>query len=279
MNYTSTSLYRYAGGKNKMKDEIIKIIDEIHPDLEFMMSPFMGGGCIELCLAARGVKVQAYDLFQPLADFWEILTTEGGKRIGEEAVKHYPLVDREHYKSFLPLLESDDKFTRAWAFYICIKGAFSGDLGHTSESSRKNLNLAGIQKLIGFYNPNFSFSFGNCFETIPKHKNDFIYLDPPYYKTTSYYYGIDGSTHEGFEHKKLAEILKDHEGGFVMSYDNTDYLKELYQDWTEFRYLEFDYQMAGDVSKRGKKTELIIIKKPKHDVKKKTNSLENILYC
>lgn len=279
MNYTSTSLYRYAGGKNKMKDEIIEIIDEIRPDLEFMMSPFMGGGCIELCLAARGVKVQAYDLFQPLADFWEILTTEGGKRIGEEAVKHYPLVDREHYKSFLPLLESDDKFTRAWAFYICIKGAFSGDLGHTSESSRKNLNIAGIQKLIGFYNPNFSFSFGNCFETIPKHKNDFIYLDPPYYKTTSYYYGIDGSTHEGFEHKKLAEILKDHEGGFVMSYDNTDYLKELYQDWTEFRYLEFDYQMAGDVSKRGKKTELIIIKKPKDNVKKKTNTLENILYC
>jgi site-specific DNA-adenine methylase len=56
MNYTSTSLYRYAGGKNKMKDDIIKIIDEIHPNLEKMMSPFMGGGCIELALAARGVN-------------------------------------------------------------------------------------------------------------------------------------------------------------------------------------------------------------------------------
>ena len=87
-----------------MKDEIIKIIDEIHPNLEKMMSPFMGGGCIELALAARGVKVQAYDLFRPLADFWEILTTEGGKAIAEEAAKHYPVKDREHYKSFLPLL-------------------------------------------------------------------------------------------------------------------------------------------------------------------------------
>ena len=27
MRYTSTSLYRYAGGKNKMKDEIIEIIN------------------------------------------------------------------------------------------------------------------------------------------------------------------------------------------------------------------------------------------------------------
>ena len=54
MKYTSTSLYRYAGGKNKMKDEIIEIIDEIHPNLSYMMSPFMGGGCIEIALAARG---------------------------------------------------------------------------------------------------------------------------------------------------------------------------------------------------------------------------------
>ena len=278
MRYTSTSLYRYAGGKNKMKDEIIKIIDEIHPNLEKMMSPFMGGGCIELALAARGVKVQAYDLFQPLADFWEILTTEGGKRIAEEAAKHYPVKDREHYKSFLPLLESDDKFTRAWSFYISIKCAFSGDLGHTSESSRKNLCAASLIKLTGFHNPNFSFSFGNCFETIPKHQNDFLYLDPPYYKTTSYYYGIDGSTHEGFNHDKLADVLKQHKGGFVMSYDNTDYLKELYKDWTEFRYLEFDYQMAGDVSRRGKKTELIIIKYPEVRVESNVNALESLLY-
>ena len=99
-----------------------------------------------------------------------------------------------------------------------------------------------------------------------------------YVKTTSYYYGIDGSTHEGFDHDKLADILKQHKGGFVMSYDNTDYLKELYKDWTEFRYLEFDYQMAGDVSCRGKKIELIIIKQPEVKVESNVNVLETLLY-
>jgi len=63
-----------------------------------------------------------------------------------------------------------------------------------------------------------------------------------------------------------------------MSYDNTDYLKELYKDWTEFRYLEFDYQMAGDVSCRGKKTELIIIKQPEVKVESNVNALESLLY-
>jgi hypothetical protein len=62
-----------------------------------------------------------------------------------------------------------------------------------------------------------------------------------------------------------------------MSYDNTDYLKELYKDWTEFRYLEFDYQMAGDVSRRGKKTELIIIKQPKVKIETILNPLESLL--
>ena len=59
---------------------------------------------------------------------------------------------------------------------------------------------------------------------------------------------------------------------------NTDYLKELYKDWTEFRYLEFDYQMAGDVSRRGKKTELIIIKHPEVKVESNVNALESLLY-
>jgi hypothetical protein len=50
------------------------------------------------------------------------------------------------------------------------------------------------------------------------------------------------------------------------------------EDCTEFRYLEFDYQMAGDVSRRGKKTELIIIKEPKIKPESNVNALESLLY-
>ena len=262
MNYTSKGLYRYAGGKNKRKEELISLIREIKPNITTMMSPFFGGGSVEIMMASQGVKVRAYDLYQPLADFWEIVTTEGGKRIADAVREHIPLKDREHYKSFLPLMDSDDKFTRAWSFYICIKGAFSGDIGHTSELSRQNLSPAGLQKLVGFYNPNLTFTHGDCFEKIPEHRDDFLFLDPPYFATTGFYYGKDGSTHEGFDHQKLAELLREHRGGFVMTYDNSDYLKELYHDFTEFRYMEFDYQMAGDANRRGKKIELILIKRP-----------------
>jgi DNA adenine methylase len=272
---TNHSLYRYAGGKNRMKKDLVEIIRDVYPGVQKVVSPFLGGGSVEMLLASQGIKVQAYDIFQCLADFWEILTTEGGNRIADEVEKHFPLIDSDHYKSFLPLLDSEDKFTRAWSFYIAIKGSYSGKIGCSTVRSRAEFRIAGIEKLRSFYNPNFSFSYGDCFKTIPNHKDDFMYLDPPYYETVSHYYGKDGELHKTFDHELFCDILKEHRGGFVMSYDNSDSVRSLYKDWTEFRYLTFPYQMSG--TKRYEKTELVIVKKPEHPLPKPKSVLELFL--
>ena len=267
MKITNHTLYSYPGGKNRMKNDIKDIILEIKPDLNYMVSPFLGGGSLELLIAGSGenlwseaIKVQAYDIFKPLADFWEIMLEEGGSRIANEVEKHMPLTDNDHYKSFMPLLDSEDKFTRAWSFYICIKASYSGMIGSSTVLARAELREAGLEKLRNFNNSHFSMEWGDCYETIPKHNKDFMYLDPPYYKTHNHYYGKDGEIHKAFNHEKYCELLKDHKGGFVMSYDNSDEVKNLYKDWTEFRYLTFPYQMSG--KKRYEKEELVIIKYP-----------------
>jgi DNA adenine methylase len=270
---TNHSLYRYAGGKNRMKKDLIEIIKDVNPGLTEIVSPFMGGGSTEILLASQGVQVQAYDIFRPLADFWEIVTAGGGPGIADEVTKHYPLTDSDHYKSFLPLLDSDDKFTRAWAFYITIKGSYSGKIGCSTVLSRAEFRLVGIDKLRNFHNPNLSFAYGSCFDTIPKHENDFLYLDPPYYETVSHYYGKDGALHKSFDHEAFCDTLKQHKGGFVMSYDNSDSVRSLYQDWTEFRYLTFPYQMSG--TKRYEKTELVIVKHPEQLSQKPKSVLES----
>lgn len=272
---TDHSLYRYAGGKNRMKKDLIQIIREVNPGITSIVSPFMGGGSTEILLASQGVKVQSYDIFRPLADFWEIVTAGGAPRIADEVTKHFPLIDSDHYKSFLPLLDSEDKFTRAWSFYIAIKGSYSGKIGCSTVKSRAEFRIAGIDKLRNFHNPNLSFAYGSCFDTIPKHENDFLYLDPPYYETVSHYYGKDGALHKSFDHEQFCEVLKQHKGGFVMSYDNSDAVRSLYQDWTEFRYLTFPYQMSG--TKRYEKTELVIVKYPEHPTQKPKSVLESFL--
>jgi DNA adenine methylase len=269
---TNHSLYRYAGGKNRMKKDLIKIIRDVNPGIEYLVSPFWGGGSTEMLIASEGVKVQGYDVFRPLADFWEIVCGDGGAAIlADMAEQHYPLIDSDHYKTFLPGLDSEDKWERALSFYIAIKGSYSGKIGCSTVRSRAEFRLVGIDKLRNFYAPNVTFCHGSCFDTIPAHENDFLYLDPPYYETVSHYYGKDGALHKSFDHEKFCETLKQHKGGFVMSYDNSDSVRALYDGWTEFRYLTFPYQMSG--TKRYDKTELVIVKYPEK-VKPKVTPLE-----
>ena len=328
---TDHSLYRYAGGKNRVKKEIIKHIFEVNPSMTKLVSPFFGGGSTEMLLASMGVEVKGYDFYKPLADFWEILQEPyGPQRLYSELMKHYPLnvedervikldpngepilhtgvywlteeveietpdgekkkkkikvldkaktkkkakdpselldldichaaatVNSDNYKSYLPLLNSPDKFTRAWAFYVCIKGSYSGKIGCSTYLSRAEYRTVGLEKVRDYYNPNLSMEWGDCFDIIPKHQNDFLYLDPPYKDTVSYYYGENGEHHKGFDHDKLVEVLREHKGGFVMSYDNNPSIKKLYKDFTDFKYIDMTYQMSG--TKRFAKKELLIVK-------------------
>ena len=277
---TDHSLYRYAGGKNRVKKEIINHIFQVNPSLKKLVSPFFGGGCIEMLMASMGVEVKGYDFYRPLADFWEVLQEpDGPQRLYDELIKHYPLntepreglktiekaekdlykrINSDNYKSYLPLMKSDDKFTRAWAFYVCIKGSYSGKIGCSTFLSRAEYRTVGLEKVRDYYNPNLSFEWGDCFDVIPQHNEDFLYLDPPYFDTVSYYYGCDGEHHKGFDHQRLAEILREHKGGFAMSYDNTPAVKKLYKDFASFRIIQNTYQMSG--TKRFAKKELLIVK-------------------
>ena len=85
-----------------MKKDLIKIIRDVNPGIEYLVSPFWGGGSTEMLIASEGVKVQGYDVFRPLADFWEIVCGDGGAAIlADMAEEHFPLIDSDHYKTCL----------------------------------------------------------------------------------------------------------------------------------------------------------------------------------
>jgi DNA adenine methylase len=73
-------------------------------------------------------------------------------------------------------------------------------------------------------------------EIIPKHKNDFLYCDPPYY--------LDGDSktfvgmyphrnfpihHNNFNHEKLRDLLFAHKGGFILSYNDCSTIRKWYK--------------------------------------------------
>jgi len=61
------TILRYAGGKSRA----IKHINQFIPDdINDIVSPFIGGGSLEVFLATeRNLKVKAYDIFFHLVNF------------------------------------------------------------------------------------------------------------------------------------------------------------------------------------------------------------------
>jgi DNA adenine methylase len=97
-------------------------------------------------------------------------------------------------------------------------------------------------------------------ESIKRHTNDFLYLDPPYYlekdrdnKMHKGMYPMKNIDvhHTGFNHESLRDLLLNHKGDFVMSYNNCETIREYYKDF-EFFYPEWSYSMSNGEKRIGR---------------------------
>lgn len=75
---------RYAGGKSLA---VGYVVERIPDNLNRLVSPFMGGGAVEIaCAKELGIQVVAYDVFDILCTYWrfQISDAEGlYQRLGE----------------------------------------------------------------------------------------------------------------------------------------------------------------------------------------------------
>ena len=68
---------RYAGGKSL---GVGHVVEQMPDGLETLVSPFMGGGAVEIaCAAELGVQVQAYDIFDVLVNYWQVQLMSGAE--------------------------------------------------------------------------------------------------------------------------------------------------------------------------------------------------------
>ena len=269
---------RYAGGKSKA----IKIITPFVKDVTKIVSPFIGGGSLEVYWASIGKEVIGYDLFDVLVNFWNVLLTnkealvEKLKQIqptSEEYIRIKELLMKwdntqemlkdwktEHYKRDETI--SLDNITAAAYYYFNHNTSYGpGYLGWGSSvylTTKKWNDM--IDKISKFELPTLSVNQGS-FETIlPQHSEDFLYLDPPYYlekdSDNKMFTGIYPMRnipihHNGFNHELLRDLLKAHKGGFVLSYNNCETIREYYKEF-EFHYPIWNYSMGNGEKRIGK---------------------------
>lgn len=75
-------------------------------------------------------------------------------------------------------------------------------------------------------------------------------LTPPYVGTENYYKDIDGFGIR--EHEELARMLKNIKGKFLLSYNDSPVVRELYEDFVIIKSSPLRYTLGENASKKRK---------------------------
>lgn len=244
---------RYPGGKSRAVDFVFKLI----PDTtKILCSPFFGGGSLEINCAIKGITVYGYDIFTPLVEFWQCLLSNPNK-LADKVEKYYPLPKEAFYKLQDTQKTFKTKYERAAAFYVLNRASFSGaTLSGGMSPGHPRFTPSSIQRLRDFKTHNITVRKIDFQESINQHKNDFLYLDPPYLIAQALY-GKNGNTHKYFNHNILCEILRNRES-WILSYNNSPEIHKLYEGY-KFLYPSWKYGMSNNKNSK----EVLILS---HDV-------------
>ena len=263
------SLLRYPGGKTRA----LKWITPYFPkDLKEMVSPFFGGGSIEIHYANQNVLVHGYEIFEPLVNFWQQVLSNPNKVADHLEGLFYPCTE-EMFKKYQEKhcydhedgKYEDNKMWRACMYYALNRSSFSGATtsgGFSKEAAEKRYTQSSIDRLRDFECTFLTVSQADFKDSIAKHNDDtFIYADPPYAIDNPVLYGDKGSTHKHFDHVGFAEAIKK-KNKWIISYNDNKYIRDLYQGY-EIIETGWSYGMHGGQAKKGelvnKSSEIIIL--------------------
>ncbi|MDR0967944.1 MAG: DNA adenine methylase [Rickettsiales bacterium] len=254
---------RYAGGKSLAVGNIIELLPK---NIKCVVSPFIGGGSVEVAIAKElKIPVYGYDIFELLVNYWQ-QQTQNPELLAAELLKLSPTSDeyesvknilKQHWNKFDGFDGGLAPLTAATYYYfnhnLSYGPGFLGWMSSIYKDTNKYFKM--IERVKNFNAPNLQV-FNESFEySIPKHNGDFLYLDPPYF--------LDGDSkmfrgiypmrnfpihHNGFNHQQLADLLKHHRGGFILSYNDCSWVRETYQN---YKIIEIGWQYTmGQGEKR-----------------------------
>ena len=232
---------RYAGGKSLAVGFIVELLPDPLPST--LVSPFMGGGSVEIALANElGMRVIAYDIFDILVNYWQA-------QINYSADLHQRLSafppTRETFAAVKTRLKAhwtgEDALPPvdlAAHYYFNSNTSYGPHFLGWPSDIYLNPKRYGkmLDKVAAFEAPNLSVACAHFQQSIPLHPYDLLYCDPPYYLdegktfTGMYPHRNFPIHHRGFRHDKLRDLLLSHKGGFILSYNDCEVIRDWYAD-------------------------------------------------
>ena len=260
--YTASPL-RYAGGKSLA---VGYVVEHLPHDTTHLVSPFFGGGSVEIaCTNALGMKVQGYDVFDILANYWAVLL-ESPEELADKILQWEPTPTtykqvkerlKAHWKQERLIASSLELAAHYWFNHNLSYGP--GFLGWMSKIyQQRNRFQRMVEKMRRFRAPRLNVEQGSFEDTIPMHPTSFLYCDPPYFldADSRMFRGIYPQRnfpvhHNGFNHELLRDMLHNHKGGFILSYNDCKPIREWYSDYDVVE-VQWQYTLGQGETRIGK---------------------------
>ena len=243
----------------------------------------MGGGSLEVRWAHEmGIQVEAFDVFDVLVNYWQHQINSPQRLYGilkgleptkeqydeiKDILLHWDKVQdmfkdwkTDYYdRNSKPL---DDELGAAYYWFNHNLSYGPMFLGWFSSIYLKKESLYdnSIERVREFSCPNLSVRQSSFDKVIPNYKKDFIYADPPYYMEKSednkmfkaiYPNSNFALHHIHFDHELLRDQLHNHEGKFLLSYNDCEWVRENYKDF-KFKTPEWAYSYGQGETRIGK---------------------------
>jgi len=254
---------RYAGGKSL---GVGHIIEKLPRDLQKLVSPFIGGGSIEIaCAKELGLAVQGYDIFDILVNYWQIQLKSPAALADRIALwaptkAAYAEVKarlKEHWQGSRRIDDALELAAHYWFNHNLSYGP--GFLGWMSKIYTEPARFQRLlDKVRQFSCAKLAVRQGSFEAVLAQHRQDFLYCDPPYY--------LDGDSrmfrgiypqrnfpvhHKGFDHALLRDLLHSHQNGFILSYNDCSTIRDWYADF-EIIEVSWQYTLGQGETRIGK---------------------------
>lgn len=259
---SNISPLRYPGGKTRACKKLDSILTDYFTITNFdnIISPFIGGGSFEFYIQNNyGLNIIANDLFEPLAIFWKSCK-HNNTELCDKLIAKLGNVDKYDFLEMRgQIMGETNEVNKSMMFFIINRCSFSGATlsgGFSEQSSQQRFTESSVNRIKNLNLNYFTIDNLDFEEFLSKYQNDknLIFLDPPYYlEKGSKLYGERGSLHNNFDHDRLYKyIIKQKK--WIMTYNNCDYIKELYKD-----YIILETTWAYGMNNTKKSSEIVII--------------------